>query len=165
MITEADDNTNLGELKRRTEQLEDVIGAVQMMVNQLNQFLIQATEQGIQLLPNFAGPPQQALAFILGETKGRRRKLTSLKSSLQDCGHIHGKGRAPHQRVKEISAEPVTHEGTYLFLLELTIGATSCKVRPGQERHLVLTQRGASREFIERTDASTCSSLACDERA
>ena len=61
MITEADDDTNLGELTRHTEQLEDVIEAVQTMVNQLNQFLIQAIGQGIQLFSNLAGPPQQAL--------------------------------------------------------------------------------------------------------
>ena len=36
MITEVDDDTNLGELERRTKLLEDVIGAVQTMVNQLN---------------------------------------------------------------------------------------------------------------------------------
>ena len=58
MIIETDDDTNLGELARRTERLEDMIGAIQTMVNQLNQFLIQATGQGIQLLPNLARPPQ-----------------------------------------------------------------------------------------------------------
>ena len=61
MIVEADDGINLWELTRRTERLEDVIGAVQTTINQLNQFLIQATGQGIQLILNPAGPPQQAL--------------------------------------------------------------------------------------------------------
>ena len=40
MVVDADDNANLGELTRRTERLEDVIGAVQTTVNQLNQFLV-----------------------------------------------------------------------------------------------------------------------------
>ena len=52
MITEADDNTNLEELTRRINRLEDMIGTVQTTINQLNQFLIQATRQGIQLFPN-----------------------------------------------------------------------------------------------------------------
>ena len=59
MITEADNDTNLGELTRYNERLEDVIGATQTTVNQLNQCLIQATGQGIQLLPNLVGPTQQ----------------------------------------------------------------------------------------------------------
>ena len=58
MVVEADDGANLGELMRHTELLEDVIGAVQTTVNQLNQFLVQATGQGIQLLPTLAGPAQ-----------------------------------------------------------------------------------------------------------
>ena len=58
MITEANDDTNLLELMRRIERLEDMIGAIHTTVNQLNQFLIQATGQRIQLLPNLAGPPQ-----------------------------------------------------------------------------------------------------------
>ena len=60
MIFEADDGANLGELTHHTELLEDVIEAVQTTVNQLNEFLIQATGQGIQLLPNLVGSPQQA---------------------------------------------------------------------------------------------------------
>ena len=36
VIVEADDGTNLRELTRRIEWLEDVIGAVQITVNQLN---------------------------------------------------------------------------------------------------------------------------------
>ena len=47
MIVEANDGTNLGELKCRTERLENVIGAIQTTINQLNQFIIQATGQGI----------------------------------------------------------------------------------------------------------------------
>ena len=47
MIIEADDDTNLGEFTRQTERLEDVIEAVQITVNQLNQFLIKDTGQGI----------------------------------------------------------------------------------------------------------------------
>ena len=60
MTIKVNDNANLGALMRRTEWLEDVIGAVQTIVNQLNQFLIQATRQEIQLLPNLVGPPLQA---------------------------------------------------------------------------------------------------------
>ena len=40
MVVDVDDNANLGELTHHTERLEDVIGAVQMTVNQLNQFLV-----------------------------------------------------------------------------------------------------------------------------
>ena len=47
MVIEADDSANLGELTRRTERLVDMIEAVQTTVNQLNQFLIQATGQVI----------------------------------------------------------------------------------------------------------------------
>ena len=47
MIVAADDDANLGELTRRTERLKDVIRAIQMTVNQLNQFLLRATGQGI----------------------------------------------------------------------------------------------------------------------
>ena len=47
MTVAVNDDANLGELTRRTKWLEDVIGAVQMTVNQLNQFLVQATGQGI----------------------------------------------------------------------------------------------------------------------
>ena len=99
MITEADDGTNLGELTHCTDQLEDVIGAVQTTVNQLNQFLIQATGQGIQLLPNLAGPLQKA---ILGEIEGNKNELTSLRLISQNDGHIHRKGRAPHQSVEKM---------------------------------------------------------------
>ena len=57
MIIEVDDGTSLGELTRHTEWLEDVIRVVQTTVSQLTQFLIQVTRQGIQFLPNLAGPP------------------------------------------------------------------------------------------------------------
>ena len=57
MTIKVDDGTNLGELTRRTERLGDVIGAVQRTINQLNQFLIQATGQGIRIIPNPTGPP------------------------------------------------------------------------------------------------------------
>ena len=60
MVVGVDDDANLGELTRRTERLKDMIGAVQSTVNQLNQFLVQATGQGIQLLPTLVGPGQQA---------------------------------------------------------------------------------------------------------
>ena len=40
MVVEANDGANLRELTCCTERLEDVIGAVQTTVNQLNQFLI-----------------------------------------------------------------------------------------------------------------------------
>ena len=36
MIVVADEDANLGELTRRIERLEDVIGAIQTTVNQLN---------------------------------------------------------------------------------------------------------------------------------
>ena len=75
--------------------------------------------------------------------------------SSQDGSHIHERGRIPHQNVEEIYAEPMTHVGTYLLVRELTTGGASCEVRPGQERHLVLTQLGVSSKFVERTDAST----------
>ena len=61
MVIDPNDNCNLGELTYRTELLEDMIGAVQMTVNQLNQFLVRATGQGIQLLLTFVGQAQQAL--------------------------------------------------------------------------------------------------------
>ena len=69
MIIEADNGTNLGDLTCCTEQLEDVIGVVQTTVNQLNQFLIQATRQGIQLLINLAEPHQQAYGLHSGENR------------------------------------------------------------------------------------------------
>ena len=50
-----DGDANLGEPTHRTERLEDVIRAVQMTVNLLNQFFVRATEQGIQLTPTLAG--------------------------------------------------------------------------------------------------------------
>ena len=75
--------------------------------------------------------------------------------SSQDDDHIHVRGHAPHQSVDEIYAEPMTHEETYLFVRELTIGGASSKVRPCQGSHLVLTQRGTNNEFTEKTDAST----------
>ena len=59
MIVAADNGIDLGELTHRTEQMEDVIGAIQMTVNQLNQFLLRATGQGVQLLQTAAGPAQQ----------------------------------------------------------------------------------------------------------
>ena len=40
MVVAADDDANLGELMRCTEQLKDVIGVVHTTVNQLNQFLV-----------------------------------------------------------------------------------------------------------------------------
>ena len=40
MTVEANDGANLGELTRHTGRLEDLIGVVQTMVNQLNQFLV-----------------------------------------------------------------------------------------------------------------------------
>ena len=40
MTVAVDNDANLGELTRRTERLEDVIRAVQMTINQLNQFLL-----------------------------------------------------------------------------------------------------------------------------
>ena len=70
MVVEADDGANLGELMRRTERLENVIGVVQTTVNQLNQFLIQATGQGIQLLPTLTGPAQQVPDPHSGGNKG-----------------------------------------------------------------------------------------------
>ena len=74
MAVEADNDANLGELTRHTEQLEDVIRAVQTMINQLNEILIQATGQGIQLLPSLAGPTQQALGLHSGGNKGPQEK-------------------------------------------------------------------------------------------
>ena len=49
----------------------------------------------------------------------------------------------------------MTHEETYRLVRKLTIRGASSEVRPGQGRHLMLTQRRASREFAEKTDAST----------
>ena len=60
MVVATNDDANLEELTHHTKWLEDVIGAVQTIVNQLNQFLLRATRQGIQLLPTMAGPAQQA---------------------------------------------------------------------------------------------------------
>ena len=76
----------------------------------------------------------------MGEIKGHRSKLTSLRLSLRDGGHIHGRGHAPYQSVEEIYAEPMTYRGTYLLVRELIKGGTSYEERPGQERHLMLTQ-------------------------
>ena len=69
MTIKADNGANLGELTRHTELLEDVIAAFQTIVNQLNQFLIQATGQRIQLLPNLVGPPQQVPDHYSGGNK------------------------------------------------------------------------------------------------
>ena len=66
MTVAADNGIDLGELTRRTERMEDVIGAVQTTINQLNQFLIRATGQGIQLIPTLVGPTQQAPSPHLG---------------------------------------------------------------------------------------------------
>ena len=49
MTVAADNGIDLGEIMRRIERMEDVIGAIQTTVNQLNQFLLRATRQGIQL--------------------------------------------------------------------------------------------------------------------
>ena len=59
MVVAADEDANLGQFTRRIEWLEDMIGVVQTMVNQLNEFLVRATGQGIQLLPTLVGPAQQ----------------------------------------------------------------------------------------------------------
>ena len=96
MAVEADDGANLGKLTRRTERLEDVIGAVQTMINQLNQFLVRATGQGILLLPTLVGPAQQAPSPHSGGNKGPRSNLTSLKLTLQDVDRIYVGGHAPH---------------------------------------------------------------------
>ena len=69
MVVATNDDANLGELMRRTERLKDVIEAIHTMVNQLNQFLVRATGQGIQLIPTLAGPAQQASGPHLGGNK------------------------------------------------------------------------------------------------
>ena len=70
MIIKVDDKTNLGDFTRHTERLADVIRVVQTTVNQLNQFLIQAIGQGIQLLPNLAGQHQQSPGPHFGGNRG-----------------------------------------------------------------------------------------------
>ena len=86
--------------------------------------------------PNDTSP----IALILGETESRRSKLMSLRLSSQDGGHIHVKGRAPHQSVEETYAEQMMHRRTYLLVCELTVGPMSYEVRPSQDGHLMLTQ-------------------------
>ena len=58
MAVDADGDANLRKLTRRAKRLEDVIRAIQTSINQLNQFLVRATKQGIQLLSTLAGPIQ-----------------------------------------------------------------------------------------------------------
>ena len=85
MVVEANDDANLGELTHRTEWLVDVIGAVQSTVNQLNQFLVQATRQGIQLLPTLARPTQQASGPRSGGNKGSQEQADESQIELAGC--------------------------------------------------------------------------------
>ena len=78
----ADDGANLGELTRHAKLLEEVIGAVQSTINQLNQFLIQATDKEFNSSPLWWDQLNKPLALILGDIRGLRRKLTSLRLSL-----------------------------------------------------------------------------------
>ena len=94
MTVAADDNANLGELTRRTERPEDMIGAVQTIVNQLNQFILRATGQGIQLLPTTAEPAQQAPGPHPG---GNMDQEQADELQVELAGH------RPHQRRKSHS--------------------------------------------------------------
>ena len=55
--------------------MEDVIGAVQMTVNQLIQFLLRATGQGVQLLQPWQNLLNKPLALILGETGTKSEQM------------------------------------------------------------------------------------------
>ena len=79
-----DNGINLGDLTRRTERVEDMIGAVQTTVNQLNQFLLRATGQGIQLFQTTARPAQQAPGPHL---RGNRNLEQADKSLVELAGH------------------------------------------------------------------------------
>ena len=94
MVVEANNDANLGELTHRTEWLVDVIGAVQSTVNQLNQFLVQATRQGIQLLPTLARPTQQASGPRSGGNKGSQKQADESQIELAGCW-LHQRGRSP----------------------------------------------------------------------
>ena len=95
------------------------------------------------------------LALILGETRGLKSKLTSLRLSAQDNNRIPVRSHAPQQDIEKIYTETMTHEETYLLVCELTPGGVSSEVRPGRGGHLMLTQREASCEISRKTDAST----------
>ena len=82
MVVRDDDNANLGELMRRTERLQDVIGAIQLMFNQLNQFLVQATRHRIQLLPTLVGPAQQAPGLRSRGNKGPQEQADESQTEL-----------------------------------------------------------------------------------
>ena len=99
MAINVDDNANLEELTRCTERLEDVIGAVQTMVNQLNQSLVLG--QGIQLLPTLVGPTQQAPSPYLGGSRETQEQANESQIELAGC--------QPHQRRK--SHSPPRHRG------------------------------------------------------
>ena len=73
-----DNGIDLGDLTRRTEWVEDVIGVVQTTINQLNQFLIRATGQGIQRFQTMAIPAQQTHGPRLGGNRNLEQADKSL---------------------------------------------------------------------------------------
>ena len=100
--------------------MEDVIGAVQTTVNQLNQFLLRATGQGVQLLQTAAGSAQQTLAFILGKTRTKSEQTNPRLSSLV-TDHISEENHVPHKGTEEMCEEEMMGEETCLLVLELII--------------------------------------------
>ena len=103
MTVEVDDGANLGELTRCTERLEDVIGAVQTMVIQLNQFLVQATGQGIQLHPTLAKLAQQAPGRLSGGNKGPQEQADESQIELaRHQPHQRGRLRSPPRHIGDI---------------------------------------------------------------
>ena len=96
MVVIADEDVNLRQLTRRTELLEDMIGVVQTTVNQLNEFIVQATRQGVQLLPTMVRPAKQIPCPHPG---GNKKQEQADESQVELTGHI------PHQRRKSRSPQ------------------------------------------------------------
>ena len=101
MVVDADDDANLRELMHRTERLKDMIGAIQTMVNQLNQFLVRVTGQRIQLLPILVRLAQQAPGPHSRGNRGTHEQA--------DESQIELAGRQLHQRRR--SHSPTRHRG------------------------------------------------------
>ena len=70
------------------------------------------------------------LALIVGETKGFKSKLTSLRMSSQEVDCISVGCRALHRGIEEIYVKGMTHEETFHPVHELTSREASSKVKP-----------------------------------
>ena len=92
-----DNGIDLGDIARRTERVEDMIETVQSTVNQLNQFLLQATGQGIQLFQTTTRPTQQAPSPHLGGNRNHEQVDESLVELADHQAHRRRKSHSPQK--------------------------------------------------------------------